>query len=216
MATSSSEQNDVFDGVTNFTLIRMIRKDNVYQVMFWDEELSEWQETGVQASVFQPTVFPSLVFSADSGASECQVFDAVSCDFFCIPRIYDGSIWAAIMCGDKLFLLDSSSIILYEVTTEKYRTIYSYDRHLHENRIYNIFLQDESIFFSDPSSKQIIRYDLSTEEIVRTKARTNDCSDFVVVGDWVYSVSEDESSRMHLLMSNLLTGEEYLRVLLVK
>lgn len=114
------------------------------------------------------------------------------------------------------FLLDSSSIILYEVTTEKYRTIYSYDRHLHENRIYNIFLQDESIFFSDPSSKQIIRYDLSTEEIVRTKARTNDCSDFVVVGDWVYSVSEDESSRMHLLMSNLLTGEEYLRVLLVK
>ena len=69
---------------------------------------------------------------------------------------------------------------------------------------------------SDPSSKQIIRYDLSTEEIVRTKARTNDCSDFVVVGDWVYSVSEDESSRMHLLMSNLLTGEEYLRVLLVK
>lgn len=216
MATSSSEQNDVFDGVTNFTLIRMIRQDNVYQVMFWDEELSEWQETGVQASVFQPTVFPSLVFSADSGASECQVFGAVSCDFFCIPRIYDGSIWAAIMCGDKLFLLDSSSIILYEVTTEKYRTIYSYDRHLHENRIYNIFLQDESIFFSDPSSKQIIRYDLSTEEIVRTKARTNDCSDFVVVGDWVYSVSEDESSRMHLLMSNLLTGEEYLRVLLVK
>ena len=114
------------------------------------------------------------------------------------------------------YTLDSSSIILYEVTTEKYRTIYSYDRHLHENRIYNIFLQDESIFFSDPSSKQIIRYDLSTEEIVRTKARTNDCSDFVVVGDWVYSVSEDESSRMHLLMSNLLTGEEYLRVLLVK
>ena len=40
MATSSSEQNDVFDGVTNFTLIRMIRQDNVYQVMFWDEELS--------------------------------------------------------------------------------------------------------------------------------------------------------------------------------
>ena len=47
-------------------------------------------------------------------------------------------------------------------------------------------------------------------------ARTNDCSDFVVVGVWVYWVSEVESSRMHLLMSYLLTGEEYLRVLLVK
>lgn len=213
---NESELDDVFYSATNSTLLKTFRQDNVYRVMFWDEELSEWQETGIQANDYMPTKFPSLVFSADYGDSECQVFDMVGGDFFSIPRIYDGSIRAAILYEDKLFCVDNSSVILYEVTTEQYSTIYSYDQYLHVYGSYSIFLQDESVFFSDPSCKQIMRYDLSTKEIVQTKARTNSCSEFVVVGDWVYSISEDESSRMHLLMSNLLTGEEFLHVLPVK
>lgn len=211
-----SETYDAFYTATNSTLYRTVRQDNVFQVMFWDAELSEWKETGVQASKYMPRLFPSLVFSADYGASECQVFDAVACDFFYFPRIYDGSIRAAILYEEKLICVDNSSVIIYEVTTGKNSTIYSYDQYLHADGSYNIFLQGESVFFGDPYSKQIIRYDLSTEETVRTKARTNSCSEFVVVGDWVYSISEDKSSGMHLLMSNLLTGEEFLSVLLVK
>ena len=209
-----TEADDVFYAATNATLFQIVEKDNVYQVMVWDAELNECQETGVQANTFMPKVFPSLVFSADFGASECQVFDAVSGDFFTIPRFYDGSMNAVILYEDKLFCVDNSSIILYEVTTEKYSTIYSYDQYHHLYGNYNIFLQDESVFFSDPSSKQIMRYDLATEKIVQTKARTNSCSEFVVVGDWVYSVKEDDESKwMYVMISNTLTGEEFLSII---
>lgn len=207
-----SELSDVFYAVTDSTLFRMVRRDSVFQTMFLDTELSEWRETGVQASSYMPKVFPSLVFSADYSASECQVFDVVDCEFFYIPRIYDGLMRAAILYEGKLICADKSSVILYEVTTGRHRTIYSYDQYLQVDGSYNIFLQGESVFFSDPNSKQIIRYDLSTEETFRTKAITKSCSEFVVVGDWVYSISEDESNCMHLLVSNLLTGENFLHI----
>ena len=123
--TKESELSDVLYAVTNSTLFRTVRQDSVFHVMFWDAELSEWRETGVQASDYMPRVFPSLVLSTDYGASEYQVFDAVDCDFFYIPQNYDGSIRAAILYEEKLICVDKSSIIIYEVATEKYSTIYA-------------------------------------------------------------------------------------------
>lgn len=52
--------------------------------------------------------------------------------------------------------------------------------------------------------------------MVQTKVKINNGSEFVIVGDWVYSIEEDEFSCAHLLMSNLITGEECSNVVRAK
>lgn len=214
--TLAEETSNVYCSVTDSMLYKTVDEDPVYYVMYWDEESHEWYETGIQASGYFPDFFSSLVFSASYNGSDCQVFDVADGDYFSVPKFYEGVLDRAILYEDKLIYVDSSSIGLYEMTTGKRSIVYAYDQFSPMDGSGDIFLQGESVFFTEPNTKQIIRYDLATNEMVQTKAKINNGSEFVIVGDWVYSIEEDEFNCAHLLMSNLITGEECSNVVRAK